>query len=144
MTHCLLLFITSIPSTNVCINEHTYHCKVIRGPIIYVKFSILYSIHASVFLSEETMNQAILFTVCVIVCASASALPPSQSSEDPFIDLIDTIEQASFFASLPDHEQTLTFELLAAAETGNLRSLLDRLGYIQLFTYLDREYVDFI
>ncbi|XP_041347359.1 uncharacterized protein LOC121367314 [Gigantopelta aegis] len=89
------------------------------------------------------MNQVLLLSVFVIVfvsvavSVSASTIPPSQTPEDPFIALIDAIEQATFFSTLPEHEKVITFELLAAAETGNLKSLLDRLGYIQLFTYLD-------
>ena len=72
--YCLLLFIRSLPSTNVCINEHTYHFKVIRGPITCVNFSILFSICTNrkfIFLFSIHTHICVCVCVCISIYESA-------------------------------------------------------------------------
>ena len=49
------------------------------------------------------------------------------------------IEGSDFFPQLDLNNRLLTFEMLTAAETRNLKLLFDRLGYIVLLEYIDGE-----
>merc|ERR1712154_579300 len=57
---------------------------------------------------------------------------------DPFIQLVRDIEASDFFPKMVLNDRLLTFEILAAAETLNLKALWDKLGYIVLLEYIDQ------
>ncbi|XP_076468823.1 uncharacterized protein LOC143299477 [Babylonia areolata] len=72
-------------------------------------------------------------TLTGVLCAPRA----DTATQQPFIDLIRELEQQPFFRDFSTENRVLTFEMLTAAETQNLTPLLNKLGYIQLFKYLD-------
>merc|ERR1712154_411908 len=69
-----------------------------------------------------------------LVC---SAPTDSVENVDSFLSLVKEIEASDFFPQLDLNNRLLTFEMLTAAETRNLKLLFDRLGYIVLLEYID-------
>merc|ERR1711992_293405 len=66
-----------------------------------------------------------------------SAPTDTLDNVDSFISLVREIEASDFFPQLDLNNRLLTFEMLTAAETRNLKLLSDRLGYIVLLEYID-------
>ncbi|XP_005106649.1 uncharacterized protein LOC101863840 [Aplysia californica] len=81
------------------------------------------------------MKVLAIFAVFLAVVYGAPSA--DKDKVDPFISLVQEIEGSTFFPTLDLDDRLLTFEMLSAAETTNLKPLLDKLGYIVLLEYID-------
>merc|ERR1712066_269263 len=85
--------------------------------------------------SPHKMKVVALLAFCL---ASVYCQTDSGVKVDPFIQLVRDIEASAFFPPMNLDDRLLTFEILAAAETLNLKALWDKLGYIVLLEYIDQ------
>jgi len=80
--------------------------------------------------------RTLLLIACVASAAFAATVMTPIASD--FIGLMREMEQQPFFRDVfEDKDRVLSFEMLTAAETGNLGQLLEKMEYIPLFKYLD-------
>jgi len=82
---------------------------------------------------------AALFLVAMVMAApqqDAAMGTAGVPVKDPFLQLIKEIEASDFFLQMTPQDRLLTFEMLTASETNHLKEFLDRIGYIQLFSYI--------
>jgi len=78
-----------------------------------------------------------VLALSLLVACVYSAPTDTLDNVDSFISLVREIEGSDFFPQLDLGNRLLTFEMLTAAETRNMKLLFDRLGYIVLLQYID-------
>jgi len=77
------------------------------------------------------------FVIALVCLAAVVYGAPTDSPQDPFIQLIKEIELSDFFPKFDRNKQILAFELLSAAETNNLIMIFEKIGYITLLEFID-------
>merc|ERR1712154_536870 len=85
--------------------------------------------------SQDITMKSVLALSLLVACVY-SAPTDTLDNVDSFISLVREIEGSDFFPQLDLGNRLLTFEMLTAAETRNMKLLFDRLGYIVLFSIL--------
>merc|ERR1712110_1372508 len=87
-------------------------------------------------INTQNSTMKVVLALALLVACVCSAPTDSVESVDSFLSLKE-IEGSDFFPQLDLNNRLLTFEMLTAAETRNLKLLFDRLGYIVLLEYID-------
>merc|ERR1712110_245187 len=88
-------------------------------------------------INTQNSTMKVVLALALLVACVCSAPTDSVESVDSFLSLVKEIEGSDFFPQLDLNNRLLTFEMLTAAETRNLKLLFDRLGYIVLLEYID-------
>merc|ERR1712241_163335 len=87
-------------------------------------------------INTQNSTMKVVLALALLVACACSAPTDSVENVDSFLSLVKEIEASDFFPQLDLNNRLLTFEMLTAAETRNLKLLFDRLGYIVLWSIL--------